>query len=139
MSQLVNRGVAELPAARVAGSRRTTRTRRPGLQLANGRLKPLLRLARDPYLVYTALLAPVALAVGWVTFFTQEMGLVVALSAVFIGLQAVAGLVPTRHRFLTPQGWTFLRLAIALLYARCSRSTSRSSRPRRPSAPPRRS
>jgi diguanylate cyclase (GGDEF)-like protein len=116
MSQLVNRGVAELPAARVAGSRRTTRTRRPGLQLANGRLKPLLRLARDPYLVYTALLAPVALAVGWVTFFTQEMGLVVALSAVFIGLQAVAGLVPTRHRFLTPQGWTFLRLAIALLY-----------------------
>jgi putative methionine-R-sulfoxide reductase with GAF domain len=35
---------------------------------------------------------------------------------VFLGLQAVAGLVPVQHRHLSPRGWSFLRLSIALLF-----------------------
>jgi diguanylate cyclase (GGDEF)-like protein len=115
MAQQVQGGVAELPAAGVADSRRPPRGRRAGT-LRNGRLKRVRRLARDPYLVYTAMLAPVALAVAAVSFLTEDAALVLVLTVVFLGLQAAVGLVPPRHRFLTPQGWTFLRLAIALLF-----------------------
>jgi diguanylate cyclase (GGDEF)-like protein len=116
MSQLVNRGVAELPVAGASDPRRVSRVRRASARLTTGRLKRVRRLGRDPFLLYTALLAPVALAVAAVSFFTDDTASAVALSVLFIGLQAAAGLVPARHRFLTPQGWSFLRLAIALLY-----------------------
>ena len=116
MSQLVDRGVAELPVAGLSDPRRVSRVRRGGARLATGRLKPLRRLGSGPSLFYTALLAPVALAVSSVSFFTDDTASAIVLSVVFIGLQAVAGLVPARHRFLTPRGWTFLRLTIALLY-----------------------
>ncbi|MGH2488908.1 MAG: diguanylate cyclase, partial [Candidatus Limnocylindria bacterium] len=42
--------------------------------------------------------------------------MVLILSPIFLGLQAIAGLVPARHRFLTPHGWSFLRLTIALMF-----------------------
>jgi diguanylate cyclase (GGDEF)-like protein len=116
MSQLVNRGVAELPVAGASDPRPFSRVRRASDRLTTGRLKRVRRLARDPYLVYTALLAPVAIAVASVSFFTDDTASALTLSALFIGLQALAGLVPVRHRFLTPRGWSFLRLAIALLY-----------------------
>jgi diguanylate cyclase (GGDEF)-like protein len=74
------------------------------------------RLAHDQYLWYTVLLAPVALAVAAVTFFTQDVVSTIVISVLFIGLQAAVGLVPARHRFLTPKGWTFLRLAVSLLF-----------------------
>lgn len=66
--------------------------------------------------MYTALLAPVAIAVATVTFFTQDVGAVLVISLVFLGLQASAGLVPARYRILSPRGWSFLRLSIALLF-----------------------
>jgi diguanylate cyclase (GGDEF)-like protein len=116
MSELVNRGVAELPVAGLSDPRRASRVRRAGSRLTTGRLKRLRRLARDPFLVYTALLAPVAIAVASVSFFVEDTASAITLSILFLGLQAVAGLVPARHRFLTPKGWSFLRLAIALLY-----------------------
>jgi diguanylate cyclase (GGDEF)-like protein len=79
-------------------------------------MKQVRRLGRDQALMYTALLAPVAIAVASVTFFTQDVGAVLALSVVFLSLQAVAGLIPARRRFLSPRGWSFLRLSIALLF-----------------------
>jgi diguanylate cyclase (GGDEF)-like protein len=118
MSEMVNRGVADLPVAGLSetDSRRSSRARRGGRGLAAGMPSWARRLARDPYLLYTALLAPVALAVAAVTFFTNEALIVLWLSVLFIGLQAAVGLVPARHRFLTPQGWSLLRLVIALLF-----------------------
>ncbi len=116
MSQLVNQGVADLPVAGLSDTRRESRVRRASARLATGRLKRIRRLARDPYLLYTALLAPVALAVASVSLFTDETGSAIVLSLLFLGIQAGIGLVPARHRFLTPQGWSLLRLAVALLY-----------------------
>jgi diguanylate cyclase (GGDEF)-like protein len=116
MSQLVDRGVAELPVAVVAGTRQPSRVRRAAAGITRGRPKPLRRLGRDAALMYTALLAPVAIAVASVTFFTQDVGPVLLICVVFLGLQAVAGLIPVRHRHLSPRGWSFLRLSIALLF-----------------------
>jgi diguanylate cyclase (GGDEF)-like protein len=116
MSEFVNRGVAELPVAGLSDPRRGSRARRAGMRLAPSRPKWVRRLGRDPFLVYTALLAPVAIAVAAVSFFVEDTATAILLSVVFIALQAIAGLVPARHRFLTPMGWSFLRLAIALLY-----------------------
>jgi diguanylate cyclase (GGDEF)-like protein len=116
MSQLVDRGVAELPAAGVPDPRQLSRVRRAGAGLGPGPMKRVRRRGRDPALIYTALLAPVAIAVASVTFFTQDVGPVLAISLVFLGLQAVAGLVPAHHRHMSPRGWSFLRLSIALLF-----------------------
>ncbi|HJT64236.1 MAG TPA: diguanylate cyclase [Candidatus Limnocylindria bacterium] len=116
MSHVAGRGVAELPVARLSERRRPSRAHRAGARLTSGQPKWVRRLGRDPYLWYTGLLAPVAIAVSAVTFFTPDVAAVLALSALFIGLQALAGLVPARRRFLTPAGWSLLRLVIALLY-----------------------
>ena len=116
MSQLVDRGVADLPVAGVSDPRRISRVRRAGARLSPGPMKRVRRLGRDPALIYTALLAPVAIAVASVTFFTEDVGAVLVISVVFLGLQAMAGLVPTRHRHLSLRGWSFLRLSIALLF-----------------------
>src|SRR4029077_10059622 len=37
-------------------------------------------------------------------------------SVIFIGIQTLVGFVPARRRPLTPLGWTFLRLAVSLLF-----------------------
>ena len=116
MTELVKRGVAELPVTDQADARRKRGTRRTDARAVRGRMTLLNRLARDPYLVYTALLAPVALAVSMVSFFDEDTVMVLVLTPIFLGLQAIAGLVPPRHRFLTPRGWSLLRLIIALLY-----------------------
>jgi diguanylate cyclase (GGDEF)-like protein len=116
MSEMVNRGVTDLPVAGLTDARRPSRARRPSSRLTAEMPAWVRRLGRDPYLWYTALLAPVAMAVAVVTFFEQDVASAIAISIGFISLQAVVGLVPARHRFLTPQGWTFLRLAISLLY-----------------------
>ena len=116
MTELVDRGVAERPVAGMPDTRRLTRVRHPGTRLAHGHRKSVRRMARDAPLWYTALLAPVALAVSSVTHVTEDTVMVLILSPVFLGLQALAGLVPARHRFLTPHGWSLLRLIIALLF-----------------------
>ncbi len=116
MSQLVNRGVNELPVAGLSDPRRTSRVRRAGERLRPGRLKWVRRMARDQFTIYTALLAPIAIAVSSVSFFADDTASAILISILFIGLQAAVGLIPGRYRVLTPQGWSFLRLAIALLY-----------------------
>ncbi len=116
MTQLVKRGVADLPVTGHADARRKRGTRRTDARVVRGRMTLLNRLAHDPYLVYTALLAPVALAVSMVSFFDEDTVMVLVLTPIFLGLQAIAGLVPPRHRFLTTRGWSFLRLIIALMY-----------------------
>jgi diguanylate cyclase (GGDEF)-like protein len=116
MSEMVNRGVAELPVAGRSDPGLPSRAKRSPRSWTAGMPGWARRLARDPYLWYTALLAPVAVAVAAVTFFTDETAMALVLSALFIGLQAAAGSVPARHRFLTPAGWSLLRLVISLLY-----------------------
>ena len=114
MSQLVDRG-RRTAGGRPVRPRRVSRVRRGSARLATGRLKPLRRLARDlPVLHRPAGAGRAGGVIG--QFFTDDTASAIVLSVVFIGLQAVAGLVPARHRFLTPRGWMFLRLTIALLY-----------------------
>ncbi len=116
MSRLADRGVAELPVAGVPESRQESRVRQGSARLSDRRRRRAHRLAGDQYLFYTALLAPVAIAVASVSFFTDDTASAIVLSALFLGIQAGVGRIPPRHRFLTPQGWSLLRLAIALLY-----------------------
>jgi diguanylate cyclase (GGDEF)-like protein len=106
MTELVERGVADMPVSGRAVHR----------SVAPVRLKRARRLIRDPYLLYTVLLVPVAAAVAGVTQVRGDMAAVLVLSPIFVALQAAAGLVPARHRFLTTRGWSFLRLTIALLF-----------------------
>ncbi len=80
------------------------------------RRRARISLLRDPFILYTAALAPIALTVG---FFSQEPGdlpIVAILSPIFIGLQGLLGSIPVRFRPLTRRGWSFLRLAVAFLY-----------------------
>jgi len=74
------------------------------------------RLMHDPFLVYTASLAPIALIVAIASGQSRDLWSVLVLTPIFVGLQALLGLVPGRLRPMTPLGWSFLRLAIALLY-----------------------
>jgi diguanylate cyclase (GGDEF)-like protein len=116
MSELVNQGVADLPVAGLSDPRRLSRVRRASARLRPTRLRVFRRIGRDPFTVYTALLAPVAIAVASVSFFADDTASAILLSIGFIAIQAAVGLIPPRYRVLTPQGWSFLRLAIALLY-----------------------
>lgn len=74
------------------------------------------RLLRDPFLVYTAALAPIGLGVAVVDGQPRDLLTVGLLTPIFVGIQAVLGAVPARSRPLTPFGWSFLRLTVALLY-----------------------
>ncbi len=74
------------------------------------------RLLRDPFFVYTAALAPIGLGVAVIGGQSRDLLTVALLTPIFVGIQAVAGSIPARHRPLTPLGWSFLRLAVALLY-----------------------
>jgi hypothetical protein len=73
-------------------------------------------LLRDPFLLYTAALPPIATVVAVISQETGDLTTVAIMSPIFIGIQMALGLVPSRSRPLTPTGWSFLRLATSLLY-----------------------
>jgi diguanylate cyclase (GGDEF)-like protein len=89
---------------------------RHGLGALVRRLPLPTRLGRDPYLAYTAALAPIALIAMALSQQAGAAAGVVVVSVVFIGLQATLGLVPARSRPLSPLGWSFLRLTVAFLF-----------------------
>ncbi|MDH4334462.1 MAG: diguanylate cyclase [Chloroflexota bacterium] len=74
------------------------------------------RIGRDRYTVYTWALAPIAMAVALVSGLPGDPGAVLALTGICGGLQVMLGLVPSHARGLSPSGWSFLRMAVALLY-----------------------
>jgi diguanylate cyclase (GGDEF)-like protein len=74
------------------------------------------RLAGDPFLVYTAALAPIAMLVAFTSGEEVDLPTVGILTTLAIGLQAILGRVPTARRPMTPLGWSLLRLAVSLLY-----------------------
>ena len=74
------------------------------------------RLLRDPFLLYTAALAPIGLIVALVSHEPPDLPTVAILSPLAIGLQALLGAIPARLRPMTTLGWSFLRLAVSLLY-----------------------
>ena len=74
------------------------------------------RIGRDRYTIYTAALAPIALAVALASGLPGDVAVVLALTGICVGLQVVLGLVPGRARGFSPSGWSFLRMAVALLY-----------------------
>ena len=76
----------------------------------------LRRLVRDPYVVYTVALTPIAAIVIAAHGNVRNLMVLLAVSAAFIGGQAFLGLVPVRLRPMRPLSWSFLRLALTLLY-----------------------
>ena len=74
------------------------------------------QLFRDPFVLYTAALAPIALTVALISREPRDTPLVLILSPIFIVGQVALSLIPIRLRPLTTVGWSFLRLAISLLY-----------------------
>ena len=82
--------------------------------------RPLLRLpprlSRDQYLWYTVTLAPIALVTAAADGQLDDATVVLMLSPLFIGLQALLGLVPSARRPLTDLGWSFLRLLVAFTF-----------------------
>jgi diguanylate cyclase (GGDEF)-like protein len=80
------------------------------------RRRTRVSLVRDPFLLYTAALVPIALTVALVSHEPPDLPTVLILSPIVVGLQVILGLVPTRHRPLTRSGWSFLRLTVTLLY-----------------------
>ena len=80
----------------------------------NLRIHP--RLLRDQYLWYTALLAPIALVTALADGQFDDVTVVLALSPLFVGAQAVLGRVPSARRPLTNLGWSFLRLLVAFSF-----------------------
>jgi diguanylate cyclase (GGDEF)-like protein len=97
------------PAATALPSRRTRRSR-------SARRWLVRRLLRDLYFTYTASIAPIALVVAILERNPRDVASALLLSIAFIGLQAILGLIPSSRRFLTDLGWSFLRLAVGLLY-----------------------
>lgn len=78
------------------------------------RLAPLI--ARDPYLVYSAALVPIAALVLLISRQPSALIVLGVLALVFVGAQALLALIPGRLRPLSPLGWSFLRLGLALLF-----------------------
>lgn len=78
------------------------------------RLAPLI--TRDPYLAYSAAIVPIAAVVLAISSEPTSLIALGILALVFVGAQAILGRVPGRLRPLTPLGWSFLRLALALLF-----------------------
>ena len=73
-------------------------------------------LLHDPFLLYTAAIAPIALAVALISREPRDLPAVVILSPIAIGLQLFLGAIPPRARPMTRLGWSLLRLAVTLLY-----------------------
>jgi diguanylate cyclase (GGDEF)-like protein len=74
------------------------------------------KLLRDPFFLYTAAIAPIALTVALISRGPQDLPTVLILSPASIGLQALFGSIPYRFRPMTRQGWSFMRLVVTLLY-----------------------
>ena len=74
------------------------------------------RVLRDPYVAYTVALIPVALLVALVSPQSADLLAVAVLSPPFVVAQVWLSAVPSRRRILTPLGWSFLRLAVTLLF-----------------------
>jgi diguanylate cyclase (GGDEF)-like protein len=105
-------------ASRTSSARASRRTaaRRPlRLALRFASLKPVSRILRDPYFVYTLSLGPVAIGVAAVHLNVAKLLSIVVISVILGALQGMLSLVPSRLRPLTPLGWSLLRLAVALL------------------------
>jgi diguanylate cyclase (GGDEF)-like protein len=86
---------------------------RPG-QARRRRAAPLIM--RDPYLAYSAALAPIAALVLFVSRRPSALVALVVLAVLFVGAQLVLAQVPARLRPLTTLRWSFLRLAVVLLF-----------------------
>jgi diguanylate cyclase (GGDEF)-like protein len=71
---------------------------------------------RDPFFLYTAALAPIALIVALLSQQPRDLPTVMIVSPIFIGLQVILGWIPSRFRPMTRLGWSLLRLAVTLLY-----------------------
>jgi diguanylate cyclase (GGDEF)-like protein len=95
------------------------RSWRAGLTLRVRRLlrrRTLVHLLRDPFLLYTAALAPIGLIVAVISNEPRDVPTVAILSPIFIGLQAILGVIPSRLRPMTRPGWSFLRVTVSLLF-----------------------
>ena len=75
-----------------------------------------VNLLRDPFFLYTAALAPIALAVALLSREPRDLPVVLIASPIFIGLQVILGVIPARSRPMSPGGWALLRLVVSLLY-----------------------
>lgn len=75
----------------------------------------LARLLQDPFLVYTATLAPIGIFIALLSA-EPDLATVAILSPIAVGVQGLLGAVPAQRRPMTPQGWSLLRLAVSLLY-----------------------
>lgn len=80
------------------------------------RRRAAVRLLRDPYFLYTAALAPIALAVAVLSNEPLDIPTVLIVSPIFIGLQLMLGFIPIRSRPFSPGGWALFRLVVSLLY-----------------------
>ncbi len=78
--------------------------------------RTLTHLLRDPYFLYTAALAPIAVVVAGFSNEPLDLPTVAIVSPIFIGLQLVVGLIPARSRPMSQGGWALLRLVVSLLY-----------------------
>jgi hypothetical protein len=74
------------------------------------------RVARDQYLWYTSLLAPIALFTAIAGGKVHDVMWVLGATPVFVGVQALLGMVPSAKRPLTDLGWSFLRLLVAFAF-----------------------
>src|SRR5918996_3404233 len=94
--------------------------RRIGIRSSRNRSRGRRRLAplitRDPYLAYSAAIVPIAALVLVISREPTSLIALGILALVFVGAQAILGRVPGRLRPLTPLGWSFLRLALALIF-----------------------
>ena len=80
------------------------------------RRRTVVHLLRDPYFLYTAALAPIALAVAILSNEPLDIPTVLIVSPIFVGLQLILGFIPVRSRPFSPGGWALFRLAVSLLY-----------------------
>jgi diguanylate cyclase (GGDEF)-like protein len=86
---------------------------RPGRSRRH-RLAPLI--TRDPYLAYSAALVPIAALVFAIDRRPTALIALSVLAVIFVGAQLMLAKVPARLRPMTSLGWSFLRLAVALLF-----------------------
>ena len=93
----------------------TARVGRGILAIRAGRR--LRQLLRDPYIVYTSLLAPIAYAAALVAGSSGDLVVGLASTPVFVGAQVLLGLVPrmAQARFGST-GWALIRLAVPLAF-----------------------
>ena len=80
------------------------------------RRRAWMNLLRDPFFLYTAALAPIALAVASLSNGPLDLPTVAIVTPIFIGLQMILGFIPPRSRPMSKGGWALLRLIVSLFY-----------------------